>query len=702
VKTVQVFVDGKEYQVPAGTTVFRACEAAGLEIPRFCYHDRLSIAGNCRMCLVEVEKTPKPVASCAMPVMPGMKIKTNTPMVIKARKGVMEFLLINHPLDCPICDQGGECDLQDEYMAFSGAPGRYREVKRGVEDKDIGPLVKTVMTRCIHCTRCVRFSSEIAGTEDLGVTGRGNGMEIGTYVSKPFDSELSGNVIDICPVGALTNKPTAFRFRPWELTPFESIDVLDAVGSNIRIDMRGADIMRILPRLHDDINEEWISDKSRWSVDGLRRQRLDAPMMKNADGQLVSCSWVDALQDIKKHVQGVKGNQLLAVAGDMADAESLVALKDLFNRLGCNNFTTDSGVELSADLRSEYLFNSTIAGIESADVVLLVGSNPRMEAAIVCARIRKAVRATNQLVASVGPASTLALPHEELGNDTAILQAIAEEKHEFAETLKSAKKPMVIVGMGALASKDASSVLTAVERLTKNCPNLKTPTWNGVNILHTAASRIAAQDLGFVQGQKTPSQVKVVYLLGADNEHAQSSIPEDAYVIYQGHHGDAGAARADVILPGAAYTEKSGTYVNLEGRAQRTRGVAPTINHAREDWQILRALSEVLDVTLPYSTLEDVRARLVDVSPTFAKINVVETPVFQQSVVIAAEPLGSSPFRPYYDNFFFTNAISRSSKTMADASRQLPSSRNSYVSDSQSLVSVSSDSDDNHAAKQFA
>lgn len=676
---MKVNVDGKDVDVPKGVTVLQACEEAGVEIPRFCYHDRLSIAGNCRMCLVEVEKSPKPVASCAMPAMPGMKIKTTTPLVHKAREGVMEFLLANHPLDCPICDQGGECDLQDQSMAFGTDRSRFKEYKRSVEDKNIGPFVKTIMTRCIHCTRCVRFAAEIAGVEDLGTTGRGNAMEIGTYVEKFFDSELSGNVIDICPVGALTSKPFAFTARPWELTSTESIDVLDAVGSNIRIDTRGAEVMRILPRLHEEVNEEWISDKTRFAYDGLKRQRLDTPIVRDGDN-LVPTSWEAALETVANKIASLKPNQIKAIVGDQVDAESIIALKDLWNRLGSTNHESrQDGAALSADLRSSYIFNTSIRGIEDSDLLLLVGTNPRMEAPMINARIRKSVLNYGLEVAYVGPKTDFAYKNTHLSDNSSFLADLASGKHPFSARLKSAARPIIVLGMSALRRGDGADILNTFLSLSKTYPNLMTNNWRGLNVLQLSAARTAALDLGVVPGpDASDSDVKMVYLLGAD-EFDERSVPKNAFVVYQGHHGDAGASRADVILPGAAYTEKDGTYVNTEGRVQRTKPATNRLNKARVDWTIIRALSEMLQVPLPYDSLQQVRARLVDVAPHFAHVDHLETPIFIQPSNNNSKNVQSGSFSPSLNNFFMTDPITRSSKLMARASSMLKKSSNSYL-----------------------
>ncbi len=594
----KVTVDGIEVEVPNGSTVLQACEAAGKEIPRFCYHERLSIAGNCRMCLVEIERAPKPVSSCSFPVADNMVVKTDSPMVRNGRRGVMEFLLINHPLDCPICDQGGECDLQDQALGYGMDHSRYEENKRAVKDKDLGPLVKTVMTRCIHCTRCIRFISEVAGVPDLGATSRGESMEVGTYVEKALGSELSGNIIDLCPVGALTSKPYAFTARPWELKKTDSIDALDAVGTNIRIDSRGPEVLRILPRINDDVNEEWLGDKSRFFVDGLKRRRLDRPWVRR-DGKLMPANWAEAFAAIAERVQGVPGERIGAVAGDLCDAESMLALKDLMAALGSANLDCrQDGARLDASRRDFYLFNSTIAGIEEADALVLVGSNPRHEAPVLNARIRKQWLHTTMPIGVIGPATDLTYGVTALGDGPAAISALLDGSHSFAPMLRDAKKPMVIVGQGALRRPDGAAVLAACWRLAAGFGALGAG-WHGFNVLHTAAARVGGLDLGFVPGPggrgfeaMLGGRVDVLWLLGAD-EFDTARIGADTFVVYQGHHGDRGAARADVILPGSAFTEKPGTYVNTEGRVQRGLLAVYPPGQAREDWRILRAFSEV-------------------------------------------------------------------------------------------------------------
>ncbi|PKR59598.1 NADH-quinone oxidoreductase subunit NuoG [Thalassospira lohafexi] len=665
-------VDGIEVEVEAGATVLQACEEAGKEIPRFCYHERLSIAGNCRMCLVEMERAPKPVASCAMPAADGMVIKTDSDLVKKARNGVMEFLLINHPLDCPICDQGGECDLQDQAMAYGFDSSRYAEKKRAVKDKELGPIVKTIMTRCIHCTRCVRFSEEVAGVGTMGAVYRGEDTEVGPYIEASINSELSGNLIDLCPVGALTSKPYAFTARPWELKKTDSIDVMDAVGSNIRIDARSSEVLRVLPRINEDVNEEWISDKTRYAIDGLKRQRLDRPYVR-VDGKLVPASWDEAFAAIKAKVSGLDGKKIAAIAGDTVDCESMTALKDLMGSLGSANIDCRQDGSKVGGPRSSYIFNTTIAGIEEADACLIVGANVRAEAPIINSRLRKRWRATNGdfRVGIIGEKWDPTYKNDYLGAGPETLAEILDGKNDFAKVLKAADKPMIIVGMGALNREDGDAVLAATRAIAEKF-GMVAGEWNGFNVLHTAASRVGGLDLGFVPGEgglatndildgAAKGAVEVVYLLSADE--VDMSKLEKAFVIYQGAMGDAGAQAADVILPGAAYTEKNGTYVNTEGRAQQGwRAVFPR-GDAREDWAIVRALSGALDKTLPYNNIDAVRARMVELSPTFASLN-VPTKAEWTDFGKAGE-MKSDGFMSPVRNFYMTDPISRASVTMA-------------------------------------
>ena len=662
---VKVTVDGIDVEIPAGSNVLQACEAAGKEIPRFCYHERLSVAGNCRMCLVEIEKAPpKPFASCAYPVADGMVVHTDSPMVRKARRGVMEFLLINHPLDCPICDQGGECDLQDQAVGYGDDHSRYLEPKRAVTDKNLGPLVKTVMTRCIQCTRCIRFSTEIAGVSELGATARGETMEIGTYVEKALTSELSGNLIDICPVGALTSKPYAFVARPWELKKTDSVDVLDAVGANIRVDSRGPDVLRVLPRLNEDVNEEWLADKSRFSIDGLKRRRLDSCWVRR-DGKLARASWQEGFDAIAAKMAGMAGDRMGAVAGDLADAESMLALKDLFAALGSTNLDCrQDGAALDASRRDFSSFNPSIAGIEVADAILLIGTNPRREAPLLNARIRKAIVANSTKVAAIGVPADLTYKVEWLGDTPALLA-----DNSFVATLKAAKRPMLIIGQGALRRADGAAILAAAWKLAAETAML-TADWHGFNVLHTAASRVGALDLGFATGKTLDKMlgggVDLLWLLGAD-EFDTAKIGASTFVVYQGHHGDAGAARADVILPGAAYTEKDGTYVNTEGRVQRGQLSVFPPGEAREDWKIIRAFSGIIGKTLPYDTIGALRARMEQVNPVFARLDIL--PRFgctDMAGPTASGTIGTESFTPAIVNYYMTDSISRASPTMAE------------------------------------
>ncbi len=668
----KVKIDGVELEVPAGITVLQACELAGVEIPRFCYHERLSIAGNCRMCLVEVKPgPPKPQASCALPVADKQEIFTTTSTVKKARNGVMEFLLINHPLDCPICDQGGECDLQDQAMGYGFDRSRFHENKRAVPDKELGPLVKTSMNRCIHCTRCIRFATEVAGVEELGATGRGESMEVTTYVEHALSTELSGNLVDLCPVGALTSKPYAFEARSWELSKTESIDVMDGLGANIRIDTRGAQVMRVLPRLNDDVNEEWISDKTRHALDGLRHQRLDRPYVRRG-GKLVEATWDQAFGAIEAKLKGLDGAKVAAITGDQCDAEAMVALKDLMKALGSPNIDCrQDGAKLDGP-RGSYIFNPGVHGIDSADAILLIGTNPRWESPVLNARLRKRYLSGQCTFASVGPTVDHTYPVERLGAGPATLRDLAEGKLDFSEKLKAAKHPLIIIGMGALARDDGAAILALARDLTEKL-NAVRADWNGFAVLHTTAARVGGLDLGLVPGEGgrdvegilagcEKREIELVYLLAADEIDTKRL--GKAFVVYQGHHGDTGAHRADVVLPGAAYTEKPGTYVNTEGRVQLGQRAGYPPGDAREDWAILRALSERLGKTLPYDTLDQVRARLVAVNKTFAAID--QQAAGTWGIFGKAGALTDQPFVSPIVNFYMTCPISRASKTMAE------------------------------------
>jgi NADH-quinone oxidoreductase subunit G len=662
-------VNGVEVEFEPGMTVLQVAELAGEEIPRFCYHERLSIAGNCRMCLVEVKPgPPKPQASCALPAAEGNEIITNSLMVKKAREGVMEFLLINHPLDCPICDQGGECDLQDQAMGYGRDDSRYADNKRAVEEKYMGPLIKTVMTRCIQCTRCVRFITEVAGVPEIGLISRGEDVEITTYLDKAVTSELSANVIDLCPVGALTSKPYAFNARPWELKKTESVDVMDALGSAIRVDSRGPAVLRVLPRLNEDINEEWISDKTRYAVDGLSRQRLDQPFIRKG-GRLQPATWAEAFELVASKVKATTPERIGVIAGDVQDAESMKAALDLFGGMGVKNLDCrQDGMALGEGPRESWLLNSTIAGIEEADVILLVGTNPRLEAPVFNARLRKRWLAGALRVGVIGEQADLTYGYDYLGAGPQTLSGLSRSKSDFVTALKGAKKPAIIVGAGALARADGAAVLAAAAAAAKSFGL----TWN---VLHSAAARVGGLDLGFVPGEGGKSAAEMVqkgaldvlFLLGADEIDAKGS---DAFTVYLGTHGDAGAHVADVILPGAAYTEKDGIYVNTEGRVQfGYRAVFPK-GQAKEDWSILRALSEGLGAKLPYDTLAQLRAKLFADHPTFGQIDYVAGPAAAASLDFgsfgAKGELSDAPFTGAVKAFHLTNPIARSSVTMAE------------------------------------
>ncbi|XP_012271285.1 NADH-ubiquinone oxidoreductase 75 kDa subunit, mitochondrial [Orussus abietinus] len=679
---VELFIDDKPVKVPPGTTVLQAAAKVGVEIPRFCYHERLAVAGNCRMCLVEIEKQLKPVAACAMPVMKGWRVKTDSDLTRKAREGVMEFLLVNHPLDCPICDQGGECDLQDQSMAFGNDRSRFVDInftgKRAVEDKDIGPLVKTIMTRCIHCTRCIRFASEVAGIDDLGTTGRGNDMQVGTYVEKMFLSELSGNIIDLCPVGALTSKPYAFVARPWETRRTDSIDVLDAVGSNIVVSSRTGEVLRILPRVNEDVNEEWISDKARFSYDGLKRQRLVTPMIK-IDGKLQNVEWEDALVAAAKTLRNAPKDKCAAIAGKLADAEALIALKDLINRLGSETLATEQNFPKDGsgiDLRSSYLLNNTIANIEEADVVLLIGTNPRYEAPLVNTRLRKGYLHNEQTIALIGSDVDLTYDHEHLGDSPEIITQLANGTHPFSETLKNAKRPTIVLGVNQFTRRDGGKILSETQALAKTLEDkLQTSSeWKVLNVLHTNASQVGALDLGYASTVEEVKQQQptVLFLLGADDANIKKEDFKNTFIIYLGSHGDQGASIADVVLAGAAYTEKNASYVNTEGRSQETGAAITPPGMARPDWKVIRALSEICDICLPYDNINEVRDRLEEVAPHLVRYGEVEASnFFAQALELAQQTRGSFLPEPIgikqrtLDQFFMTDVISRASSTMA-------------------------------------
>ncbi len=676
---IKLTVNDKEIEINAGLTVLQACEKAEIEIPIFCYHPKLSIAGNCRMCLVEVDKASKLIASCAVQAVEGMAIRTNTDIVKKARKGVLEFLLINHPLDCPICDQGGECDLQDITFSYGPDVSRYEESKRAVEDKNIGPLIKTVMTRCIHCTRCIRFSNEIAGTPELGSVGRGEDMEITTYIEKELTSELSGNMIDICPVGALTSKPYAFQGRSWELKNTQSIDVHDAVGSNISVGSREGCIMRILPRSNEFINEEWISDKVRFSYDGLQSQRLDSPY-KKLKGQLQTCTWEEALEEASCQIKKREGKEIAGLVGPLMECESIFSFRELLKNIDCQNMDCRlEGEFIERSSREKYLFNTTIDGIEESDAVLFVGTNPRIEAPLINARWRKRYLKKGLLAGLIGEACDLTFPCDHLGDTAQSLQDIYEGIHPFIKKFEKAKNPMIVIGMGALTRKDSQNIYNLCRAIAHKY-DVVMETKNNFNILHTKASIVGALDLSFVpennaldaaeiyQAVKS-GKIKVLYLLGADDIPLTQNDVKNTFVIYQGHHGDKGAHLADLILPGVAYTEKDGTYVNTEGCVQRAFKAVWAPGEAKEDWRILRNLSEVIGKTLPYDTLVDLRECMSQANSIFKEGNHKVTNYIKsskkkeadfQNLIFLPDPLKSS-----INNFYMTDVISRHSKTMA-------------------------------------
>ncbi len=676
----KILVDGVEVDVPPEFTLLQACESAGAEIPRFCYHERLSIAGNCRMCLIEVKvggkSGPKPVASCAQQVkdLPPPRdnllneLVTKSDTVRKARNGVMEFLLINHPLDCPICDQGGECDLQDQAVAYGRGGSRFDENKRAVEEKYMGPLIKTVMTRCIQCTRCVRFISEVAGSPQIGATGRGEDMEITTYLESALTSELSANVIDLCPVGALTSKPYAFNARPWELSKTQSVDVMDALGSNIRVDVRGDAVLRVLPRVNEEINEEWISDKTRYAVDGLSRQRLDRPYIRE-NGKLRPATWQAALEATAQALSG-DAAKIGAIAGDLACAESMKATLDLFQALGSPNLDCRvDGAAIGGGVRQGYLFNSTIAGVDSADAILLIGTNPRVEAPVLNARIRKAW-SRGADIAVIGEAADLTYPYAHLG---ATLNAA--DLATSAAKLSGAARPMIIIGMGALTAPDGAAILRVIGEFAVSAHVVRDG-WNGFNVLHTAAARVGGLDLGFLPGAGGKSAremlaggMETLLLLGVD----EPTLPASGTIIYLGTHGDAGAHRADIILPAAAYTEKEATWVNTEGRVQYGHRAAFPKGDAKEDWTILRALSAVMGKTLPYDSIDQLRAKMIAEHPSFGQVDyapgAVDALGFNPGLLGSAGQVANAPLRTPITDFYLTNPIARASKTMAECSR---------------------------------
>ena len=669
----KLFVNDKEIEIEEGLTVLQACEQAGVEIPRFCYHEKLSIAGNCRMCLVEIEKSPKPIASCAMPAVDGMNIKTNTSLVEKARKGVMEFLLANHPLDCPVCDQGGECDLQDQSMFYGLDLSRYSENKRVVKEKYMGPLIKTQMTRCIHCTRCIRFATEVAGIDEIGAIGRGEDMEITTYLEKAMESELSANVIDLCPVGALTSNPYAFEARPWELKKTESIDVMDAVGSNIRVDTYGWEVKRVLPKINEDINEEWISDKTRYACDGLLKQRLDKPYVRK-NGKLEECNWLDVFQIIINKIKNTKPSQIAGFVGDLVDLESMYIFKEFFNKsLNSTNLEFRNKKRyLNPNERMNYLFNSTINGIEEADLILMIGTNPRHEATILNARIRKSYVKNKIKIYSIGEAGELTYPYEIIGHDTSVIKDIIEESHDISLKIKNSKKPLIIIGESVLNSNAGEYIFESIKNflIQSNKINYE---WNSFNILNQKASNVGAIDLGLYKISKKDNyevlnklnnhDFKLIYLLGADELEFNK---KDEFIIYQGSHGDKGASIADVILPSAAYTEKNGFYVNLEGRIQKAFKASYPPGESKEDWEIINNISQSLSKHLDITNKFDLEKKLIRSNNYYSKEGFIIKEKSSNRKNQSKVAFVNSKIEIKKIDYYFTNPIARASKTMLD------------------------------------
>jgi len=673
----KLIINDKEIEIEDGLTVLQACELAGVEIPRFCYHEKLSIAGNCRMCLVEMEKSPKPIASCAMPANDGMVIKTNTKKVEKARKGVMEFLLANHPLDCPVCDQGGECDLQDQSLFYGFDKSRYFENKREVKEKYMGPLIKTQMTRCIHCTRCIRFATEIAGVPELGAIGRGEDMQITTYLEKSMESELSANVIDLCPVGALTSLPYAFEARPWELKKTESVDVMDAVGSNIRIDTYGWEVKRILPKVNENINEEWISDKTRYACDGLLKQRIDTPYIRE-NGRLVKTSWSNAFQKIKEKIQSVNPNEVAGFVGDLMDLESMFVFKSFFNKvLNSNNLECrQKEIYLNPKERMNYIFNSTIEGIEDSDLILLIGTNPRLEATILNSRIRKSYLKNKTEIFSIGNPGDLTYPYKILGEDTSVLDDIYQNKNVLSEKIKNASKPLIIIGESSLYGKKGKYIFESMKKFLFDNKKINND-WNSLNFLTQQASKVGAIDLGifsiknkdnnYVLNGLKNNEYKLVYLLGADEIKFDK---KEEFIIYQGTHGDKGAHIADVVLPGSAYTEKDGHYINLEGRIQKGYKASYPPGDSKEDWKIILDLSMFLGFSIGFETKNDLEKKLKNSNKFFLKFDAIESIKSNQKSTTENVEFFDSKIEIEKIDYYFTNYISRASKTMNECKNE--------------------------------
>ena len=670
-------INNNDIEFKEGMTVMQACEIAGIEIPRFCYHDKLSIAGNCRMCLVEMEKSPKPIASCAMPASEGMNIKTNTKLVKDARKGVMEFLLINHPLDCPICDQGGECDLQDQALHYGFDKSRYDENKRAVKNKYMGPLVSTIMTRCIHCTRCVRFSTEIAGVDDIGLLGRGENAEITTYLEKTIETELSGNVIDLCPVGALTNKPYSFKSRPWELKKTETNDVFDAIGSSIRIDTRGKSALRVLPMINEELNEEWISDKTRFAIDGLSKQRLDSVYLKQ-NNKLNPVTWDTGLKKIVEEISNRGVKNTISISGKFTDIETLYSSKLFLNSLGSALYDCRfDNAQFVEGARESYITNSTIQAIENADAILLVGSNPRWEASVLNIRIRKAYINNDCKIGLIGKKINLNYKYTHLSNSISHVNEIFNETSEFNSVLKKSKNPIIIIGTSAINFSDGKDIINICAEIAKKFPNAS-DNFNPLNILNQDISRVGALELGYYNKffdfdfenklKNLVSKTKpVVFLLGQDEINMKNL--EGAFVVYLGHHGDEGASIADVILPSPAYTEKSSTYMNTEGRVLQTSKCFSPLGDAKEEWKIFRVLSESFNKNILFNNINELRKELISSFAQFANIN--EIP-FDNKISIGSDKLISDrEFNYNIENFYMNDSISRASETMANCSKEI-------------------------------
>ncbi len=665
----KITVNNKEIEFENGMTVLQACELAGAEIPRFCYHERLSIAGNCRMCLVEMEKSSKPIASCAMPATEGMKIKTNTEKVEKARKGVMEFLLANHPLDCPVCDQGGECDLQDQSLYYGFDKSRFKENKRKVKDKYMGPLIKTIMTRCIHCTRCVRFATEVAGVTEIGAIGRGENMEITTFLEKSMESELSANVIDLCPVGALTSKPYAFEARPWELKKTETIDVMDAVGSNIRVDTYGWEVKRVLPRLNEEINEEWISDKTRYACDGLLKQRIDKPF-KRENGKLIECSWDEALNIVGSKIKEIDKNQIGFHAGDMLSMETINSLKEFAKKLSIPNYEfREKPFYLNSDNKMNYIFNSSIKGIEESDCIVLIGTNPRHEATMLNARIRKAFVANKIPIISFGDPGDLTYDYTNAGNSTEDIKKLLNKENETSKILLNSKKPIVIIGESALELESAKFILQGIKKLLKE-NNFINDNWNAFNVLLQNASSVGAIDLGFFEKDNSfnffnklkNNEFKLLYFVGSDN---LDFVKSNEFIIYQGSHGDRMAQIADVILPSPAYTEQNGLFINLEGRLQKSNKSTYPPGSSKEDWKIFNLILNNLKEDEKFKNFVELRTDTISKIKNHTDFDLLPKKTIQDLKF----ETGSFINEPIYVNeidYYFSNSIARSSKTMSD------------------------------------